>query len=145
MTHKSHRSRRRSSAGFTLIELLLVLGILVVLGAMAVQIFGGTREKAFADAAKGDIGTLESAIDLYEWHMKRYPSDLQELVTRPSDDGNNDWAGPYLKKKDVTKDPWGNDYNIAVPGKKNSDTYDLWSVGPDGQDGTEDDIGNWES
>jgi general secretion pathway protein G len=32
-----------------------------------------------------------------------------------------------------------------VPGKHNTDSFDVWSVGPDGQDGTEDDIGNWQS
>jgi len=25
----------------------------------------------------------------------------------------------------------------------NSDSYDLWSKGPDGQDGTDDDVMNW--
>jgi general secretion pathway protein G len=32
----------------------------------------------------------------------------------------------------------------VAPGKHNPDTFDVWSVGPDGQDGTDDDIGNWE-
>jgi general secretion pathway protein G len=47
----------------------------------------------------------------------------------------------------VTKiplDPWDSEYKFASPGKHNSESFDVWSVGPDKQDGTDDDIGNWE-
>jgi hypothetical protein len=40
-------------------------------------------------------------------------------------------------------DPWGNRFNYAAPGRHNLDRFDVWSLGPDGQDGTADDIGNW--
>jgi len=40
-------------------------------------------------------------------------------------------------------DPWGNPYIYVCPGTHNTDSYDLHSFGPDGQDGTEDDIDNW--
>ena len=40
-------------------------------------------------------------------------------------------------------DPWGNPYVYVCPGTHNTDGYDLHSFGPDGQDGTEDDIDNW--
>ena len=38
------------------------------------------------------------------------------------------------------KDPWGKDYIYVYPGQKNPNSYDLYSAGPDGQPGTEDDI-----
>ena len=41
------------------------------------------------------------------------------------------------------KDPWGNDYIYEFPGKHNSSSFDLLSMGPDGRSGTEDDITNW--
>ena len=42
-------------------------------------------------------------------------------------------------------DPWGNDYTYLYPGKHNGNAKpDVWSVGADFQDGTEDDVGNWE-
>ena len=31
----------------------------------------------------------------------------------------------------------------TFPGKHNANSYDLLSVGPDGKEGTDDDIGNW--
>jgi len=42
---------------------------------------------------------------------------------------------PYLKKKDIPKDPWGNDYHYRAPGQ-NGD-YDLYSLGRDDADGGE--------
>ena len=136
------RARRE---GFTLIELLLVLAILVVLGSMTVAFFGGTRQKAYRDAARGEIGILAGGVDRYEFDMRNYPSSLDELIKAPSGDTASDWGGPYIKGSEINEDPWGNKYRLAVPGKKNTESYDLWSLGPDGQDGTDDDIGNWDT
>jgi len=49
---------------------------------------------------------------------------------------------PYLKR-DVPKDPWGNDYVYRYPGQHNQEGYDLHSNGPDGKLGGDDDITNW--
>lgn len=136
---------RHERQGFTLIELLLVLAILVVLASMVVTMFSGTQEKALKDAAKGQVGIFKSAINLYKFHTRNYPSDLSELTTKPSDANvASRWAGPYLDAGKVPLDPWDRDYRFAAPGKHNADSFDVWSVGPDGQDGTDDDIGNWE-
>ncbi|MEW6186454.1 MAG: type II secretion system protein GspG, partial [Thermodesulfobacteriota bacterium] len=50
------------------------------------------------------------------------------------------------EKGALPKDPWGNDFKYMSPGVNNRD-FDLWSMGPDGEDGGEDkdaDITNWE-
>jgi general secretion pathway protein G len=60
-------------------------------------------------------------------------------VERPAD--STAWRGPYLKKA-VSADPWGNGYVYEYPGRHNVDGYDLYSLGPDGREGT-DDITNW--
>jgi general secretion pathway protein G len=147
MTHERIRNRRQglrqAKQGFTLMEVLLVLMILVVLASMAVTIFGGTQEQALKDAAKGEIGVFKSAINLYKFHTKGFPSDLEDLNKKPGDSKAAErWAGPYLDKSPI--DPWDNKYKLAAPGKHNPDSFDVWSTGPDGQDGTADDIGNWE-
>src|SRR5215203_4754355 len=136
----------RDRLGFTLIELLLVLAILVVLASMVVTMFGGTQEKALKDAAKGQVGIFKSALNLYKFHTRDYPSDLGALINKPGDANvANRWAGPYLDAGKVPLDPWDHDYKFVAPGKHNPDSFDIWSMGPDGQDGTNDDIGNWES
>jgi general secretion pathway protein G len=138
------RSRQSQQLGMTLIELLLVLVILVVLGSMAVQFFGGTRDKALKDAARIQVSEYVSAIRRYEMDMRRYPTKLEDLITKPSNDAGADrWAGKYMEIQSLPTDPWDKPYKFAAPGKKNSDTFDVWSAGPDGQDGTDDDIGNW--
>lgn len=145
MTHNSHRNRRRGSAGFTLIELLLVLGILVVLGAMAVQIFGGTQTKAYNQAAKSQVEAFSKTAYLYQANTKQFPTSLEDFFKAPSGMEAKDWAGPYIDDTSVPKDPWNNEYKMTSPGKNNPNGVDIWSMGPDGQDGTDDDIGNWDS
>lgn len=137
------RGEHRQRAGFTLMEVLLVLVILVVLASLAVNVFSGTQEKADRSAAAAQIGLYKRAIDMYRFHTKQYPAELQELVDKPSDTALADrWGGPYMDK--IARDPWDNEYRFAAPGKHNAETFDVWSVGPDGQDGSADDIGNWE-
>lgn len=142
----SERNRSRARAGFTLIELLLVLAILVVLASMVVTMYGGTQERALKDAAKGQVGIFKSAVNLYKYHTRNYPEGLDGLITKPGDAAvANRWEGPYLDASKVPQDPWDHDYKFVAPGKHNPDSFDIWSTGPDGQDGTEDDIGNWET
>jgi general secretion pathway protein G len=50
------------------------------------------------------------------------------------------WKGPYVKQ--VPKDPWGNEYIYRYPGTNNANSYDIYSLGPDGREGN-DDITNW--
>jgi general secretion pathway protein G len=142
--HTRRRSRSDRRTGFTLMEVLLVLVILVVLASLAVSTYRGTQERALKDAAKTKVGILSTPIDTYQMHTRSYPSSLQDLINQPSDAKLADrWSGPYVKDNNALLDPWDNEMKFTSPGKHNTNSYDIWSVGPDGQDGTEDDIGNW--
>ncbi|MAT73505.1 MAG: type II secretion system protein GspG [Planctomycetaceae bacterium] len=142
---KLTRARRRTHprSGFTLIEVLLVLIILVILGSLATGVFTGTQEQASKRAVASQVGFVDEAIGRYRMDFNKNPDELSDLWDKPSDSDDADkWAGPYMKE--LKNDPWGNEYQYAAKGKKNSDGYDFWSTGPDGKDGTEDDIGNWD-
>jgi general secretion pathway protein G len=136
----------RRCGGFTLLEVLLVLVILVTLAGLAVGTYDGIRRAADIRAARAQIGLFESQLELYKLGVKNYPSTdqgLEALRTPPANLPNPDsWEGPYLNKP-VPLDPWGNPYQYQFPGKTNTSSYDLWSFGPDGSDGSEDDVGNW--
>jgi len=54
------------------------------------------------------------------------------------------WNGPYIQDRTIVVDPWGNEYRYSNPGR-NKRAFDIWSIGPDGIDGTADDIGHWMS
>ena len=141
----SYRRRvtRRARAGFTLIELLLVLVILAVLAAVVVPKFTGRSEQARVAAAKADISAIELQLDAFEIDAGRFPTTeegLGALVNPPAQ--VRQWNGPYLKKG-IPIDPWGNPYVYRFPGQINPAGVDVFSYGPDGSEGGNDDIGNW--
>ena len=134
---------KMNAKGFTLIEILLVVIIIGILVSLVAPRLAGRSEEARKQAAKADIdGGLSLALDLYEVDNGRYPGALEALVTKPS--GASNWRGPYIKKG-VPNDPWNAPYQYRYPGSRNSTGYDLYSTGPDQQDGTEDDIVNWKT
>src|ERR1043165_6950991 len=137
-------SRRRVS-GMSLIEILVVLVLIgIVLGIVGGN-FIGRGEKAKADAAKIEIGQIAQTLDLFKLEVGRYPTSqrcLQPLISAPP--GVTNGNGPYWKKTEVPKDPWGNEYKYSAPGQHGA--YDLISLGADGKEGGEGpnkDITNW--
>jgi general secretion pathway protein G len=128
------------SRAFTLTELMLVVVIIGILAALVIPKIAGNSERARQTAATADInGGIKSALGQYEIDNGFYPKSLQDLLVQPSNAKN--WHGPYLDKLPV--DPWGNPYIYYFPGKHNQTGYDLLSVGPDGKEGTDDDVVNW--
>jgi len=140
MNSGPHHARGTRRA-FTLIELLLVLTILGILAAIVVPKMTGKSEQAKQQAAVTQISAFKTAINTYEVETSGFPRTLLDLMTQPRDVQN--WRGPYLDSDAIPKDPWGHDYVYVFPGKHNPSSFDITSPGPDGQLGTDDDIGNW--
>jgi general secretion pathway protein G len=116
--------------GFTLIELILVTVIIGILAGMVTFSITGRVQDASIKAARGDIANYGSVIEHYALdHNGLYPKQLQELIGGEKE---------YVRQLNV--DPWGNPYVYECPGKKHPKSYDIYSAGPDGQPGTEDDI-----
>lgn len=133
-------------AGFTLIELLLVMVILAILATLVIPMFVGRAEQARVTAAQTDISNISSALDTFEIDNGHYPTTSQGLIAlikRPP--GMPNWHGPYLKGNSVPLDPWGHPYQYRCPGQHSKDGYDLWSLGPTGQQGGPGEITNWEA
>ncbi len=138
-----YRYSRPDKIGFTLIELLLVLVILTVLAAVVVPKFTKRSEQARITAAHTDVSNLEVALDAFEIDMGRYPTVSEGLGVLVSPPGNAlEWKGPYVKRG-ISTDPWGSPYIYKYPGQYNTYGYDLYSYGPNGQEGGDDDIVNW--
>jgi len=84
------------------------------------------------------ITALETALHVFRvdnGYLPRGPDGLLDLMQKPS--GATHWHGPYMEKA-VPLDPWGHAYIYQCPGLHNPQSYDLSTVGPDGQV-----IGNW--
>jgi general secretion pathway protein G len=124
------------SQGFTLIELMVVMVIIGLLAATVVPKFFGQVDKAMQQDAQAQIELLGQALDLYRLEKHKYPTSDEGLEALKS----------YLKKN-VPKDPWGNNYIYESPGKEGRG-YDLISLGADnaeGGEGTDIDIVSWKN
>jgi len=138
-------SKSTSAKGFTLMEMLLVLGIIALLVGMGTYMMVNVLGDAEEGKVKGDIQSLHASLIRYKTKGGLYPTTgqgLKALVTKPSD-GPQPRSYKTLLREQALFDPWGGLYQYRRPGKYNAETYDVFSMGPDGKEGTEDDIGNW--
>ncbi len=133
---------------------IAILGILISLVTAGAQ---AARRRGAVTKAKATIAGLETAIAMYHGDLGTYPpTDNEALVKGLSEDPNDvDWMGPYMEFKQEELqagqllDPWSAPYHyISVNGGApvhRQSSYDLYSLGPNGQDeeGGGDDIVNW--
>lgn len=120
--------------GFTLVELMVVIVLLGLLaGIVGTQVIPMLIEGT-ETTARTQLSVFRDALELYYLDHTRYPEDLADLVlpTKKRPFG-------YLDAKTVPEDPWGAEY-LYDPRGGEARPYLIWSAGPDGQDGTEDDI-----
>ncbi|MDB2386779.1 type II secretion system major pseudopilin GspG [Shewanella sp.] len=135
---------RNKQQGFTLLEVMVVIVILGVLASMVIPNLMGNKDKADQQKAVSDIVALENALDMYRLDNSIYPTTeqgLDALVNKPtmSPEPRNYREDGYVKR--LPQDPWRKEYLLLSPGENGK--IDVFSAGPDGQPGTEDDIGNW--
>jgi general secretion pathway protein G len=139
------RRRRNGEGGFTLIEMLVVITIIGLIMALVGPRVLNYLSDSKVKAAKIQIESFTSALDLFNLDTGRYPSTSEGLTalvqtTSPIPA----WNGPYLKGGIVPADPWGHPYVYRSPGEHGS--YDITSLGSDrqqGGSGNAADITNW--
>lgn len=135
---------KQKQGGFTLIELMVVIVILGLLAAMVLPNVFGNKEIADRQKVVTDITAYENALEMYRLDNSRFPTTdqgLEALVDKPTLDPipRNYREEGYVKR--LSNDPWGNPYLLLSPGENGK--IDIFSVGLDGEEGTDDDIGNW--
>jgi general secretion pathway protein G len=113
--------------GFTLLEVLMVIVILSILASMTFGLLH-VVESARISAAEGRVHTLGTQAATVAGLKGFPPATLEELA-------------PRLEKPDWMKngkfvDAWERPFEYHVDGKQ----FRLWSCGPDGISGTEDDL-----
>ena len=134
---KRRRGRARTGEeGLTLLEfvadLILVAALLALVGPPIMKRLDDGRVKT----AQAQLAMLKSALDFYRLDIGTYPSTeegLRALVRKP-EGASPRWQGPYLDGA-LPVDPWGNHYVYRYPGERNPESFDLYSLGADGQEG----------
>jgi general secretion pathway protein G len=124
--------RRRPVAhrAFSLVELIVAITIMAILAALVVprvnQWIGFTKGKT----ARADVETIANQVRMHMTAkgLSTLPADFELVELTEGDDAS-------LNKNQIV-DPWGNPYQIRVPGEVNID-FDIYSFGADGQSGGE--------
>ncbi len=119
---------RRSDGGMTLLEIMIVLALIgLIMSAVGVGVFAQFKkgQRKVAQAMVNDVAS--KIVQYMADNNSECPKGMDDLV-----------AQKYLPKKQ--KDPWNHDLIIRCPGTVNTDGVDVISVGPDGQEGTADDV-----
>ena len=113
------------------VPLVLAVGVAGTAWAMRAQ------EENAVKAARADLRVLSDALETYKTTVGRYPSNVQGLaaLTEPTARGR--------MLDELPLDPWGQPYAYLRPGTHHPRGFDLQSRGPDGLEGTEDDVTNW--
>ncbi|MDG1752891.1 MAG: type II secretion system major pseudopilin GspG [Thalassotalea sp.] len=144
MRKKIQSKRYTKQSGFSLLEVMVVLVIIGIIASMIVPNLMGSQDTAREQKAVIDIGSLETALGMYRSQNYNYPTTeqgLEALVEQTEIEPipRRFPEGGYIKR--LPQDPWGNDYQLLNPGEHGK--MDIFSMGPDGEADTDDDIGNW--
>ncbi len=131
------RRRRRGPRGMSLLEIMVVITLIgLVTAAIGVAVMGRLEEGKIK-TARNEAYEIAKSMEIYKLNNGRYPTTaegIQVLVTPPK-------GKPVLET--MPQDPWNADFIYTTPGTKNPSKFDIRSKGPDGQENTEDDVGNW--
>ena len=129
--------KKTKHSGFTLIEVMVVIVILAIMAGLVVPKVVGQGDKARVKTTETALATTSNAIDMFKVDNGRYPTTQEGLnaLTTPPQGAKNFPEGGYLKGG-FPKDGWDNELQYVQPGSEGR-TYDLFSLGADGQEGGE--------
>jgi general secretion pathway protein G len=131
---KARRSPLRHQRGFTLVEMLVVITIIALIMSLVGPRVLNYLTESKVKAARIQIQSFSSALDLLYLDTGRYPTTADGLgaLVKPTS-GLPGWNGPYLKGGSLPNDPWGKPYVYRSPAERSA--YEIVSYGADGQEG----------
>jgi general secretion pathway protein G len=128
-------ARRAGERGMTLLEIMIVIAILGLLASVIVVAVMNQFENAKINTAKIQCAELKKTVHQYYALTSEYPNQSQGFKALTNPGGG---IKPLLKE--VPKDPWNKEYIYVESPRDGNEPFDVFSLGPDGQRGTDDDI-----
>ncbi|HRJ50607.1 MAG: type II secretion system major pseudopilin GspG [Phycisphaeraceae bacterium] len=137
---RSRRAGSRVRPGFTIIEVIVIVVILGVIAAVIGPRLIGRIGQSKQAVAKANASALATQIKLFaaDFGMPEPGAGITILWEKPGAIDETAWRGkgPYVNNPQELLDPWGNAFELRIPGEKNVD-FDVISYGADGQPGGE--------
>lgn len=147
---KSKRfGRRATRRGFTLIEVMIVIGIILVLVSLVGVALFAQRDRAKKQLVELQMRNIAAAMEQFRLVYDRYPTDEEgikvlwdkESLETPED--QDKWTEFLTERKET--DEYGHEWGYRAESEFREGKFDLWSLGKDGEEGTEDDIQLWKT
>jgi general secretion pathway protein G len=139
MTRKERK--RRVRYGFTMVELMAMLIIIGLLATLVVTKVASKIDQARITTTKANLKALHAAVNQFKMDTGRFPAEdegLIALIERPSDVPA--WEeGGYLETTSINLDGWNNEFIYELY-PESGKQFQIRSMGPDGEEGTEDDM-----
>ncbi len=138
---QTFRQLRHARSGFSLLEMVIVLGIIAVIIGGAITVMGKVGEGANLTRVRGDFNTIGANLRMYKTNAGRYPTTQQGLDALVKEPSSTPKPKMWTKLADeIPTEPWDNPYGYKYPGTVDDTMFEIISKGPDGQEGTADDI-----
>ena len=122
--------RAGKQAGMTLVEIMVVVAIISLVMAGVGVAAWKHHKKAQLKTAAMSVRRARGALTTFMMDAPGCPQNWSAVVD----------AGAL---ESVPTDPWKRELAFRCPASESNGAADVWSMGPDGQSETEDDIRSW--
>ena len=138
-----HRRLQAARRGFTLVEVMIVIAIILALASLiGLAVFSRFGE-AQQNITKIQMKNIEDALESFRLTYNRYPTDDEGLSVLWSSANLEDKWSSFLTDP-TPVDQWDSEWGYRQMSEYGDESkFDLWSYGPDKEEGTEDDITSW--
>ena len=139
----------KKQEAFTMMEIMLVITVIAILFMLLRGPLTGAMKRMYIKTTTMTLNNIKQNLTEFRGDVGRFPTSkegLEALIDRSvvAEKDRKKWVAPY-GDKEIPKDGWNNEFVYNSPPqryKKEYKLYELYSLGPDGEESTDDiDVG----